>query len=231
MADGSQTRDSRASGVGAAGGAGGASTKNYASAVDSPANGVSFAAAGGVSRVASSIQTPGVFTNNNNALTQAATHATGTYTDVTGSDDLDKNVAATTYMGLIGLQTDLADFASTVSAQNNRLQTARTQYANLTDTVANWPKGQETVQFTWSDLDAKGNTVQTSGALTQDQAQAKADQLQNNTIPQLSSTNQIQQLQLQNLTQNYQQGVNTLSNVLKFQFDTVKSIIGNIRVS
>ena len=121
------------------------------------------------------------------------------------------------------------DYAKEVDGQNKMVDQVRVQYANLSDALANWPEGKDTMAFTWTSLDKQTNTpVVQTGVLTKEQAQAKMQEMRD-TIDSMGASSQVQQLRLQKMVQDYQQATNLMSNLLKFEYDTAKSIIGNIR--
>ena len=167
-----------------------------------------------------SIATPAVTTNLNAAGAQ--------YNAASGNQNYDKTVQAVSFMGMLGLQNELGDFANQVQTNVNQQNQTRTDLADVRQTIANWPANQDTQTFTWTDYDQLGNpTTHTNVSLNKDQATA----LQSDLGDQLTSQtdmNQQQQLQLQDMTQKYQESINTISNLLKYEHDTVKAIIQNI---
>ena len=159
----------------------------------------------------------------------AAASVTGSTTAVSsGSLDYDGSVNAVTYMGIIGLQQQLGAYAQQTQTQLNQLNAARTEYEDVGTAVANWPAGQQTQHFDWTTFDSNGKSTAHSADLTYDQAATLKSNLEDQ-VNGMSDTNQEQQLQLQSLTQDYAQAINTMSNLLKMDFDTVKSVINNIR--
>ena len=172
----------------------------------------------------------------NPGSTAATGNAMNTYLNAIGSHSVltdteyDRNIGAVTYMGIIGLQNELGDYAQVVNRQNGVAAKVRTQLANLNDTVSNWPAGTPAISFTWTELDKDNNAVEKSGLLTKDQAQAQAKNLTDVTNSMQGTSNEMQ-LALQNKVQQYQQAVTTLSNLMKSSFDTVKGIVSNLRIS
>ena len=94
--------------------------------------------------------------------------------------------------------------------------------------LANWPSGQTTETFTWNEVNTDGSSTTKTEALTQAQAQSVVTTLQGQ-VSDSSSTTQMQQLQLQNAYQNYQQVYETISNVMSDENKTAMDIIGNIK--
>ncbi len=176
--------------------------------------------------------TPEVYSAAANAVSAyqqgtAAAGGTGSATS-SGSLDYDGAVNAVTYMGIIGLQQQLGNYAQTTQNQLNQLNQARTEYEDINTLVGNWPAGQQTQHFDWTMYDSNGQATSHSADLTYNQATTLKDTLSDQ-VNGMSDTNQTQQLQLQSLTQSYSEAINTMSNLLKMNFDTVKAVINNIR--
>jgi hypothetical protein len=214
------------------------------------ANAVSKLAVGGVSKAGETITGPstqasatvadaGVATTYTisqaspdvQGVTSAITAAASTYVAATstssGSGGYDSTVQAVAYMGVQGLQQSLGSYASQMQAQIDNENTVRTDQNELSSAVADWPSGTTTQTFTYHDVDANGNLQTYTADLTQDQAKTEASNL-TNTLSSMGDDTQMMQMQLQNMEQNYQQGVTTISNIMKMQYDMVKNTIGNI---
>lgn len=144
-----------------------------------------------------------------------------------GSGNYDETVQAVAYIGVQGLQQSLGNYASQMQTQINNQNTVRTDQNELSSAVADWPSGATTQTFTFHDVDANGNLQTYTENLTQDQAKSQASNL-SNTLSSMGDDTQMMQTQLQNMEQNYQQGVTTISNLMKMQYDMVKNTIGNI---
>lgn len=161
------------------------------------------------------------------SVTNALVSAASSYQAATGSGNYDQTVQATAYMGVQGLQQSLGNYASQMQTQINNQNTLRTDQNELQTAVADWPSGTTTQSFTYHDVDANGNMQTYTADLTQDQAKTQADNL-SKTLSTMGDDTQMMQMQLQNMEQNYQQGVSTISNIMKMQYDMVKNTIGNI---
>lgn len=130
-------------------------------------------------------------------------------------------------MGVTSLQQSMSDYSSTLQNTIDQQSTIRTDRNELTSAVADWPDGTDTQTFTYHDVDENGNLQTYTKSLTQEEAKAEADSL-SNTLSTLSDSSQQQQLLLQNMMQNYQQGVTTISNIMRMQYDMVKNTLQNI---
>lgn len=161
------------------------------------------------------------------ALSAAIQNAASTYGSATGNSNYDTTVQAVAYMGVTSLQQSMSDYSTTLQNTIGQQSTIRTDRNELTDAVANWPAGTDTQTFTFHDVDANGNLQTYTQNLTQEQAKAKGDSL-SNTLSTLSDSSQQQQLMLQNMMQNYQQGVTTISNIMRTQYDMIKNTLQNI---
>lgn len=160
-------------------------------------------------------------------INAAVSTAASTYQTATGDGGYDSTVQAVAYMGVQGLQQGLGQYASQMQNQINNQNTVRTDQNELTTAVADWPSGTTTQTFTYHDVDANGNLQTYTADLTQEQAKTEANNL-SNTLSSMGDDTQMMQMQLQNMEQNYQQGVTTISNIMKMQYDMVKNTIGNI---
>jgi hypothetical protein len=179
-----------------------------------------LSAPGAKSGQGTSIVTPAVATG----INQAAQ----TYQGVSGPQSYDNTVEAVSYMGVLGLQNELFDFAKQVQSNVDSQNVIRVDLQDLNQVLQNWPAGAATQNFSWTDFDKYGKAVHHDNVpLTQDQATSLQDSLRSE-LTSMTDTNQTQQLHLQDMTQKYQEGINTISNLLKFEHDTVKSIINNI---
>lgn len=159
----------------------------------------------------------------------ALTDATTTYAQTAPAKNYDDTVQAVTYMGLLGLQGDMYDFAKVVKAHIDTQRELRTDATELNQAVAEWPAGVATQSFSWTEVDANGQVVRHSNEpLTMEQAKALATKIDGQRQS-MSDMNQMEQMQLQDMSQKYQQGFQTISNLLKMEADTVKAIIGNLR--
>jgi hypothetical protein len=158
--------------------------------------------------------------------------AAKTYSTATGSSSgygngYDNTVQAVAYMGVQGLQTELGQYAQTMQGSVNQQNTIRVDQSELSQAVADWPAGTDTQTFTFHNVDSNGMLQTYTQSLTQSQTKSMADTL-SNTLATLSDQTQLQQMNLQNMSQNYQQGVTTISNLIRMQYDMVKNTIGNI---
>ena len=163
------------------------------------------------------------------ALTQSINNAAQTYVGAAKPKDFDQTVQAVAYMGVIGLQSQLGDFAHYVQGNIQKQRGMRTDIAELRTSLGDWPDNVLTQKFSWTEYDQYGKAVEFHDVdLTKDQAKAQADKLSDQ-LQSMSDITQLDQMKLQDMAQKYQEGINTITNVLKFNFDTTKSIISNLR--
>jgi hypothetical protein len=161
-------------------------------------------------------------------LTQSITSAAAAYQQASGSGGYDNTVQAVTFMGVQGLQQDLTNYAKQVQHNLNAKKGLEVQAQDIQNALAAWPAGTQTQQFHITSFDDFGNPTTKTLSLDQKQAKSALDGLQSG-IMGYTDQNQVDQLNLQQMSENYSQGLSTISNILKMNFDTVKGIIGNIR--
>ena len=108
----------------------------------------------------------------------------------------------------------------------------RTDMADIRETLADWPAGQETQHFTWTEVsigpDGKLQSETKEGDLTKEEAQALLEELDTQ-LDTLREMTELQRIDLQNMTQDYNQALNTLSGILKSQQEYLKAIINNLK--
>jgi hypothetical protein len=161
-------------------------------------------------------------------VASALQQATSAYVGSVKTGNYDQTVQAVSYMGVIGLQQQLGTFAQYVQGNVKTQDVLRTDQNEILTALSEWPAGQDTEQFTWHTRDPNtGQLTAHTENLTAQQAKGVADALGND-LQTMSDMNELDQMKLQDMTQKYQQGINTISNLLKFQHDTVKSIIQNL---
>ena len=162
-------------------------------------------------------------------LTTSLGNAASVYQNVTGNTDTVLTAQAATYMGLLGLQSDLTAYAKKVKGNLDRKQQTQTELADVSQEITDWPAGQDTQTFKWTTYDENGKALTHTEKLTQAQARDVAKQLEGQ-INTFTDQNQMDQIHLERMMQNMQQGYNTVSNLSKANFDTIKAILNNVRV-
>lgn len=169
-------------------------------------------------------------------VAHAAANAQATYTNSvgpkygsnSGATQYDSTVQAVAYMGVLGLQGEMGTYAKGMQATMAQQNTLRADQSELQTAVASWPEDANATQnFTWHEVDKDGLVVTKTGDLTKAQAQAALGNVQS-ALSSFTSQTQLQAMQLQNMSQNYQNGVNTISNLMKAAYDTTKNTVGNI---
>lgn len=150
------------------------------------------------------------------------------------SSDYGTSVAATAFAGLSGLNTTLGYFATQLQQSNNNQTTMQQSLSKVNMMITDWPSpaATSTQTVTYQDVNPSTGNLETITVPNCTQAEAKtiAQGLEND-ITTFSNNIQEQQLMLQSLANNQQQAVSTVSNEMQADFQTTKSIIGNLRVS
>lgn len=152
----------------------------------------------------------------------------GTYGNNSGATNYDDTVQATAYMGVLGLQGELGTYAQNMQNTQAQQNVLRTDQSELTTAIAGWGDDPAATQsFTWHEVDKDGSVVTKNGELTKAQAQAALGNVQS-ALSSFTDQTQLQAIQLQTMAQNYQNGINTISNLMKAAYDTTKNTLGNI---
>jgi hypothetical protein len=191
----------------------------------------------GSSKIASSAGATGITVSQTSPdVAGAVAHASHTYTVSQGSSygssngtkNYDQTVQAVAYMGIIGLQTQLGDYATSMQMTLTNQNGLRTDQSELQTAINAWPADDTGTQnFTWHEVDSEGDYVTKSGDLTKQEAKSALSNVQS-ALSSYSDQTQLQTIQLQSMSQNYQTGINTISNLMKASYDTTKNTLGNI---
>lgn len=182
-----------------------------------------------ISRV--STGAPAVAVNSASPSVVAATsNATAAYSAASPGQSYDNQIIAVSTMAVTGLQNEMDTYARGVGTRLEQRKTLSADQTELTQAVADWPKGTEDQPqtFTLHTLTDGGGMTTETVSLTKEQAKAKADGIES-TVTAMQDQNSIDQLKLQNMSQNYTNAVSTISNLMKVAFDNVKNTIGNLR--
>ena len=147
-----------------------------------------------------------------------------------GSVEADQAFMGTAYMGLVGLEGDLASKAKDLQSKTGLADETRTDITELNSAIADWPDGQATEHFKWTEVDKDGNVKVCEGDLTKDQAKALVDKLTMQ-LDNVKDMTELQKLDLQDNMQKYQQALQTFSEILKDAHDTMKATIANLKAS
>lgn len=167
----------------------------------------------------------------NNARTVYANAKTGanagTYGSQTGATDYDNTVQAVAYMGVLGIQNEMGSYAQGMQATQADKNNLRADQNELNTAIASWPDDGSTQTFTYHETNAQGTLILKTADMTKDQAKAALGNVQG-ALTSYQDQTQLQVIQLQNMQQNYQTGLTTISNLLKAAYDTTKNTVGNI---
>jgi hypothetical protein len=156
-----------------------------------------------------------------------------TYLLTTGQSNASNATEGVLFAGMNGVEQNLYDFFEEVQDRQSQANELRTDITELESMLAEWPDGQETQLFSWHEIvfseDGTTTVVEHKNEpLTKEQAQELLDKL-NTQQDSMSTISTQDQFKLQQMTEKYQQAMETLSNILKSQDDTQKGIISNIK--
>lgn len=160
------------------------------------------------------------------AVVSATQNAASTYSSATGAEGSNA-VMATAYMGVVGLQGQMSDFASSMQDTLSQKKSIDSDYQELQQAVADWPDGTDTQVLPKVVTNDDGTVSVTQEAQTKAEAQASADAAKDASTN-LGSDNQMQMIQMQYIQQQYSNAVTGISNIMKVSYDTTKNTLGNV---
>jgi hypothetical protein len=164
-------------------------------------------------------------------LKDASSAAIATYVLTSGSEDLSAMNQGFMNMAIGGMEYKLHEFATAVQENTEITRGIRTEATELRDMMSDWPAG-ETREFTWHEVTYDENGKPTVTEHTEQLTKAEAEQLLGNLDTWLQSANDINEIvkfDLQKFHQEYQQGVQTLTTIMKQVNDDMMKIINNIK--
>ena len=133
---------------------------------------------------------------------------------------------------MIGVETDLGEFARMVQGKTKLAGELRTDMTELRNAISEWPEGGGKQYFEWTEVkyDKDGNMSVTEhkGELTKGEAENKLKDLEEQQGT-LRDMTEMDKFQLQQMTHDYQQAMNTLTAMLKNMHDTMKATIANVK--
>ncbi len=135
--------------------------------------------------------------------------------------------------GLWGVEQNLYGFFDKMRANQNLASSVRTDAADVTEALATWPDDGSTELFSYTDLtinddSSVSTTAYTDVELTKEEAKALLKRLELN-IESLSTVTTMEGMELQRMTNKYQQASETISNILKLTYETQKNILQNVK--
>ncbi len=167
-------------------------------------------------------------------LTSALGNSTEMFMLTTGPAQADAAVTGVMFGAMVGVEQELGNFAQDLKNKLNTAKDVRTDITELRNELADWTDPNEKRHFTWTEvsIDANGNvtTTQKEGDLNKAEAEALMKKLEEQ-LASLSDVTELQKFDLQRMNQDYQQGLNTLSGLLKAQHDMMMAIIRNVKAS
>ena len=168
----------------------------------------------------------GVSTSALNALTSAAqaySNATG------GSAEADQAFMGTAYMGIVGLEGDLAAQAKDLQARNQLADELRADMKEIQNELADWPDDGSTRTFSWTEVKADGTVVKHENEkLTKKEAQALLEDLQGQ-LDGVKDQTELQKMDLQDKMQKYQEALQCFSEILADANKTMLATINNLK--
>jgi hypothetical protein len=165
-------------------------------------------------------------------FTQTVSDVTRGYVALAGQQQRDAAVQGMLFMSMVGVEQDLADFAKMAKGKIELAGEMRTDITELQDMITDWPEGTETQHFEWTEVtyddDGKMIVTQKEADLTKEEAGEVRDKLEG-LLASHKDINQMDQFELQQMTEDYQRAMNTLTAMLKNMHDTMKAIIQNTK--
>ena len=162
------------------------------------------------------------------ALTQATAGAVSTYSRASGGATNGSDaVNAATYMGLVGLQGELANYANEMSATTEQKKALGKEIADLNLAISEWPAGTDKQELSKVTPNDDGTFTITKESMTKESAKASLAAAKG-INDSLGSDQQLQSMNLQQMMSQYSNAVNMMSNILKAGYDAGKNTLGNI---
>ena len=135
----------------------------------------------------------------------------------------------TMYMGLVGLEGDLAKKALDLRNRATMSNETRTDIKELRDELADWPDDGSTRTFSWTEVKADGTVVKhVDEPLTKKEAESLLENLEEQ-LSAIKDDSQLAQADLQDNLQKYQQALQTFSAILKDGHDDMMRVINNLK--
>ncbi len=148
-------------------------------------------------------------------LQQAVENTFEHYVATSETTEYQDDIHDAMFMGMAGIEGDLGNFAAEVQGNIDAAGDLRTDITELRDAIVNWPDDGSTQSFDGKEI-------------TKEQAEELLGDLELE-LTSLTDMNEMMRFDLQTMTQNYQQSLNTLSAMLKDEHDTLKAMIQNMR--
>lgn len=166
------------------------------------------------------------------ALEEATATALATYVTTTGAEDYARISQDFMYMAMSGMESQLRDFTDRLSQNMELGQDLRTSCTELRDMLSDWPEG-ETQSFSWTEVtyDDENNPLvvrHEDEALTKDDAEKLLTTLETQ-LAGVSDVSELAKLDLQQVYQDYQQAVQTLTSIQKTMHDDAMKIVANMK--
>jgi hypothetical protein len=166
-------------------------------------------------------------------LTKALGDSLEVYMVSSGVGEADRAVQGVLLGAMVGIEQELSVFARALQAKLDLSAELRTDITELQNEIADWEDPGEKREFSWHEIetDSEGKIANIS-LKTATLDKAGAEELLNELETgraNLGDLTEMMKLELQQMSQDYQQALNTLSNLLKSQHDSLMSIIRNTK--
>lgn len=136
--------------------------------------------------------------------------------------------------GMYGLEKNLREFVTMLETEREMGEEIRADLLVLKDVINEWPGEGGTQTFKYHELvvheDGTKELVEKTVELTREEAISLANKLEAQEGS-LGATNTVNQMVLQRIVQGYQEGMSTLSNIMKTYDENLRGIISNSKAS
>ncbi len=169
-------------------------------------------------------------------LTNALGNSLEVWMTTGGVDQADKAVQGVMFGAMVGIEQELGTFANQLDDKLKLSAEMREDITELREELADptWTDSEtDTREFTWREIetDADGNIIgytEHTEWLNKSQAELKLEELEGQRAT-LGDFTEMMKFDLQRMSQDYQQALNTLSSLLKSQHDSLMAIIRNVK--
>ncbi|MEZ4271878.1 MAG: hypothetical protein R3C68_10755 [Myxococcota bacterium] len=160
--------------------------------------------------------------------TAGLSNAAEQYIAVTGETELTKVTNASMMLAIDGIQADVQDLAMELSNATQYGKSKREEISEFRNTLADWPQGAETQEFTWTTFDDAGSIVEQTDQLNRPQAEAKLKELDQQ-LATNAETSEDFKFRLQMVMQNQQQVFQVISEIEQNFHATARGMLQNLR--
>ncbi len=138
----------------------------------------------------------------------------------------------TIHAGMYGVEKNLYDFFAGVQQKQNSASDVRADLAELQEMIADWPDDGSSQSFSYHEVtindDGTFEVHERNVTLTKEQAIALANSMQLD-LDSIGDISMSDQFKLQRMVEQYQEGLNAFSNILKQQDEVMRGTVQNIK--